>query len=161
MQPAKFCSECGERLKAARARLIRGRATCDRCAPRFRALRFLKVISLALLIIDEAHHVEDEATHQLGWRLGERELLSRLDRLWSQGPGGSGALSEALGLIATANGPRSERQMSLPNLSQAAKSTCESGQARLSVRLIPSRSRISSRLSSRRSAVISSPARPS
>ena len=51
MQPAKFCSECGEGLKAARARLIRGRATCDRCAPRFRARRFLKVISLALLII--------------------------------------------------------------------------------------------------------------
>jgi hypothetical protein len=51
MQPAKFCSECGEMLKAPRARLIRERATCDRCAPRFRALRFLKVISLALLLI--------------------------------------------------------------------------------------------------------------
>src|SRR3954452_15707409 len=51
MQPAKFCSECGEPLKATRARLIRGRATCDRCAPRFRARRFLNAISLALLII--------------------------------------------------------------------------------------------------------------
>ena len=38
-----------------------------------------------VLIVDEAHHLEDEATQQLGWRLGERELLNRLERLWSLG----------------------------------------------------------------------------
>ncbi|HEV7666614.1 MAG TPA: DEAD/DEAH box helicase, partial [Chloroflexota bacterium] len=58
------------------------------------------------LIVDEAHHLEDEATQQLGWRLGERELLSRLERVWSPGGGGSGAVPEAVGLIGTANGLR-------------------------------------------------------
>jgi Rad3-related DNA helicase len=59
------------------------------------------------LIIDEAHHLEDEATQQLGWRLGERELLNRLERLWSPGgAGGSGAVPEALAIIASASGPR-------------------------------------------------------
>jgi DNA polymerase-3 subunit epsilon/ATP-dependent DNA helicase DinG len=57
-----------------------------------------------VLIVDEAHHLEDEATQQLGWRLGERELLNRLERLWSPGGGGSGAIPEALGLIGSANG---------------------------------------------------------
>ena len=53
------------------------------------------------LIVDEAHHLEDEATSQLGWRLGERELLTRLERLWSPGPSGSvGAVPEALALLA-------------------------------------------------------------
>jgi Rad3-related DNA helicase len=60
-----------------------------------------------VLIVDEAHHLEDEATHQLGWRLGERELLGRLDRLWSvnQGLAGSGAVPEAAALIAASSGP--------------------------------------------------------
>lgn len=58
------------------------------------------------LVIDEAHHLEDEATQQLGWRLGERELLNRLERLWSPGAGGTGAVPESLGLIGTANGLR-------------------------------------------------------
>ena len=57
-----------------------------------------------VLIVDEAHHLEDEATQQLGWRIGERELLSRLERLWSPGGGGSGAVPEALALIGAANG---------------------------------------------------------
>ncbi|HEX8968803.1 MAG TPA: helicase C-terminal domain-containing protein [Chloroflexota bacterium] len=57
-----------------------------------------------VLIVDEAHHLEDEATHQLGWRLGERELLSRLERLWS--PGQGGAVPEALGVIAAGSGLR-------------------------------------------------------
>src|SRR5207248_2734964 len=81
-----------------------------------------------MLIIDEAHHLEDEATHQLGWRLGERELLSRLDRLWSQGPGGSGALSEALGLIATANGPRIPVELR-PTVEQAGQAALQLGSA--------------------------------
>lgn len=58
------------------------------------------------LIVDEAHHLEDEATQQLGWRLGERELLSRLERLWAVGMGGAGAVPDALGLIAANSGLR-------------------------------------------------------
>jgi DNA polymerase-3 subunit epsilon/ATP-dependent DNA helicase DinG len=60
------------------------------------------------LILDEAHHLEDEATQQLGWRLGERELLGRLERLWSPGPGhhGSGAIPEGLAAIGAAHGLR-------------------------------------------------------
>src|SRR5438309_3860949 len=59
------------------------------------------------LIVDEAHHLEDEATQQLGWRLGERELLNRLERLWlpAGSGGGSGAIPEALGLITPASPP--------------------------------------------------------
>jgi DNA polymerase-3 subunit epsilon/ATP-dependent DNA helicase DinG len=57
------------------------------------------------LVVDEAHHLEDEATQQLGWRLGERELLNRLERLSSPGLAGGGALGEALALIGAANAP--------------------------------------------------------
>jgi Rad3-related DNA helicase len=57
-----------------------------------------------VLIVDEAHHLEHEATQQLGWRLGERELLNRLERLWSPGLGGSGAVPEAVGLITASSG---------------------------------------------------------
>jgi DNA polymerase-3 subunit epsilon/ATP-dependent DNA helicase DinG len=59
-----------------------------------------------MLIVDEAHHLEDEATQQLGWRIGERELLNRLERVWSIGASGSGAVPEALGVIAACNGMR-------------------------------------------------------
>src|SRR6202022_2479173 len=59
-----------------------------------------------ILIVDAAHHLEDDATHQLGWRLGERELVNRLERLWNPGQGGSGALAEALGLIGASNAMR-------------------------------------------------------
>ena len=52
-----------------------------------------------MLIVDEAHHLEDEATQQLGWRLAERELLNRLERLWSPGVSSSGAVPEALALM--------------------------------------------------------------
>ena len=51
MSAPKFCSECGEKLEMSRARLLAGRATCARCAPRHRALRFVKVASLALLVL--------------------------------------------------------------------------------------------------------------
>ncbi|MBI4494012.1 MAG: DEAD/DEAH box helicase family protein [Chloroflexi bacterium] len=33
------------------------------------------------LVIDEAHHLEQEATNQLGWRTSQRELLARLHLL--------------------------------------------------------------------------------
>jgi predicted DnaQ family exonuclease/DinG family helicase len=59
-----------------------------------------------MLVIDEAHHLEDEATQQLGWRLGERELLSRLERIFATGLAPTGAIPEALGIIAAGNGLR-------------------------------------------------------
>jgi Rad3-related DNA helicase len=59
-----------------------------------------------VLIVDEAHHLEDEATQQLGWRLGERELLNRLERLWSPGLAATGAIPEAVGLIGASHGLR-------------------------------------------------------
>ncbi len=59
-----------------------------------------------VLVVDEAHHLEDEATQQLGWRLGERELLNRLERLWSVGLASTGAIPEALALIGAGSGPR-------------------------------------------------------
>jgi len=60
----------------------------------------------SVLILDEAHHLEDEATSQLGWRLGEYELLHRLEQLWSPavGRGSTGTVPEALTLLGTASG---------------------------------------------------------
>ncbi|WP_026369759.1 helicase C-terminal domain-containing protein [Kallotenue papyrolyticum] len=37
------------------------------------------------LIIDEAHHLEDVATDQLGWQLEQATLLAFLDNLWQAG----------------------------------------------------------------------------
>jgi DNA polymerase-3 subunit epsilon/ATP-dependent DNA helicase DinG len=37
------------------------------------------------VIIDEAHHLEDVATDQLGWRLDQATLLHFLDELWQSG----------------------------------------------------------------------------
>ena len=76
-----------------------------------------------VLIVDEAHHLEDEATNQLGWRLGERELINRLERLWSPSvAGASGALAEALGLIGASNGPRIPVELR-PTVEQAGQAT--------------------------------------
>lgn len=53
------------------------------------------------LIIDEAHHLEDEATAQFGARLTERDLAQLLDRLQAEGPGyAAGALADCAGLLA-------------------------------------------------------------
>jgi DNA polymerase-3 subunit epsilon/ATP-dependent DNA helicase DinG len=59
-----------------------------------------------VLVVDEAHHLEDEATQQLGWRLGERELLQRLERVWSPGLANTGAIPEAVALIGSGGGVR-------------------------------------------------------
>ncbi len=37
------------------------------------------------LVVDEAHHLEDEATSQFGFTAGERDLLDWLDRLYLRG----------------------------------------------------------------------------
>ncbi len=81
-----------------------------------------------VLIVDEAHHLEDEATHQLGWRLGERELLNRLERLWSPGPGDSGAVPEAVGLITASSGFHLHAELR-PILERGEQATLQLGSA--------------------------------
>lgn len=52
------------------------------------------------LIVDEAHHLEDEATAQLGWRLTLRDLLVHCDELWEpSGVRATGLLPEAIGYL--------------------------------------------------------------
>ena len=52
------------------------------------------------LIVDEAHHLEDQATTQLGWQLGAGELTTSLERLQPAESGGSaGLLRRARGLL--------------------------------------------------------------
>jgi Rad3-related DNA helicase len=60
----------------------------------------------SVLIVDEAHHLEDEATAQLGWRISEWELARRLEQLWSPavGHGSTGSVPEALAVISTSAG---------------------------------------------------------
>jgi hypothetical protein len=48
MAAAKFCSECGERLKAKRPGILTFRSFCPRCLPRFRGIR-LMLIAIPLL----------------------------------------------------------------------------------------------------------------
>lgn len=52
------------------------------------------------LIIDEAHHLEDEATEQLSFRAAERDFSSALDELWPTAipPRGSGGLRTLVGI---------------------------------------------------------------
>ena len=57
------------------------------------------------LVIDEAHHLEDEATTQLGWRLGLRDLVGNLERLWEPGASrASGVVPEAAELLRRSSG---------------------------------------------------------
>lgn len=48
MSSARFCSECGERLKVKRRTILPLRAFCARCSPRFRTVR---LVSAAILIL--------------------------------------------------------------------------------------------------------------
>jgi DNA polymerase-3 subunit epsilon/ATP-dependent DNA helicase DinG len=81
-----------------------------------------------VLVVDEAHHLEDEATQQLGWRLGERELTSRLERLWSVGLASTGAVPEALALIASGNGMRLPAELR-PTLERGEQAVAQLGSA--------------------------------
>jgi DNA polymerase-3 subunit epsilon/ATP-dependent DNA helicase DinG len=54
------------------------------------------------LVVDEAHHLEEEATQQLGWRLGEREPQARLERLSGSGLAAAGLVPEAMARVAAA-----------------------------------------------------------
>lgn len=59
------------------------------------------------LIVDEAHHLEDEATAQLGWRVSRRELSASLERLWeSGGSQAAGLVPRALEALRRSNGGR-------------------------------------------------------
>ncbi|HVG18364.1 MAG TPA: hypothetical protein VNI02_04875 [Blastocatellia bacterium] len=48
MRAVKFCSECGERMKANRASGLPFHSFCAGCAPRFRSARLLLIAALAL-----------------------------------------------------------------------------------------------------------------
>ncbi|HEX8184962.1 MAG TPA: hypothetical protein VF747_09435, partial [Blastocatellia bacterium] len=48
MRIAKFCSECGEQLKAGGASTLPFRSFCAHCSPRFRGGRFLLIAALTL-----------------------------------------------------------------------------------------------------------------
>jgi len=48
MTPARFCSECGERLAVKRRAVLPLRAFCARCSPRFRTVR---LVSAAILVL--------------------------------------------------------------------------------------------------------------
>src|ERR1044072_788587 len=50
MQIAKFCSNCGQQLKAERASALSFRSYCARCAPRFRKSRLMVVAAFALCL---------------------------------------------------------------------------------------------------------------
>ncbi|MBI4233148.1 MAG: DEAD/DEAH box helicase [Chloroflexi bacterium] len=58
------------------------------------------------LVVDEAHHLEEEATRQFGFRLGEAQVLEHLDAL----AGPRGLASEAVGAYRTSNAGASRRQ---------------------------------------------------
>ena len=51
MTPARFCSECGERLKVKRRAVLPLRAFCARCSPRFRTVRLVSAATLFLITI--------------------------------------------------------------------------------------------------------------
>ncbi len=58
------------------------------------------------LVVDEAHHLEDEATEQLGLRLTERELRQALDRLQqASGSYSFGVLSDVAALAQRVGSP--------------------------------------------------------
>jgi predicted DnaQ family exonuclease/DinG family helicase len=64
------------------------------------------------LIIDEAHHLEDEATAQLGWRIGLRELVGQLERLWEPSPSRPGGIvPEAAELLRRSRGAPSPMEL--------------------------------------------------
>ena len=48
MRAVKYCSECGEQLKARRASVLPFGSCCARCAPRFRGARLMLIASLVV-----------------------------------------------------------------------------------------------------------------
>jgi hypothetical protein len=51
MRAARFCSECGERLKVARWRSLPFRAFCANCSPRFNRGRLMLIAASAVFVI--------------------------------------------------------------------------------------------------------------
>ncbi|MBV9355681.1 MAG: DEAD/DEAH box helicase [Chloroflexi bacterium] len=67
-----------------------------------------------VLVVDEAHHLEQEATDQLGWQLAPHELARRLDGLWgSHGRSGKGLVAESVAHLGQRLSP-----LELPQLAQ-------------------------------------------
>jgi DNA polymerase-3 subunit epsilon/ATP-dependent DNA helicase DinG len=74
-------AEASHLLIVNHALLLADMASGSRAIPEFRHL-----------VVDEAHHLEDEATAQLGWHLSPRELLGRLERMVDAQDSGPGSL---------------------------------------------------------------------
>src|SRR5437764_4807769 len=86
---ARRAAEASHLVVVNHSLLLADLATRSRVLPEYRHL-----------VIDEAHHLEDEATAQLGWQFGLRELVSNLERLWEVGPARSnGIVPQAIGLL--------------------------------------------------------------
>jgi hypothetical protein len=51
MAAARFCSECGVRLKVKRSAILPLRAFCPRCSPRFRTVRLVLAVPVVLATI--------------------------------------------------------------------------------------------------------------
>jgi DNA polymerase-3 subunit epsilon/ATP-dependent DNA helicase DinG len=67
-----------------------------------------------VLVVDEAHHLEQEATDQLGWHLAPHELARRLDGLWgSHGRSSKGVVAESVAHLGQRLSP-----LELPQLAQ-------------------------------------------
>jgi DNA polymerase-3 subunit epsilon/ATP-dependent DNA helicase DinG len=67
-----------------------------------------------VLVVDEAHHLEQEATDQLGWHLAPHELARRLDGLW----GGHGRPSKGVVAESVAHLGQRLSPLELPQLAQ-------------------------------------------
>jgi DNA polymerase-3 subunit epsilon/ATP-dependent DNA helicase DinG len=86
---ARAAAESAHVVVVNHALLLSDVATGSKVLPEYRSL-----------VIDEAHHLEDEATEQLGLRFTERDLLQALDRLQVQsGSYSFGVLSEIAALV--------------------------------------------------------------
>lgn len=86
---ARLAAESAHVVVVNHALLLSDVATGSKVLPEYR-----------YLVVDEAHHLEAEATEQLGVRLTERELLQALDRLQVQsGSYSFGVLSEIAALV--------------------------------------------------------------
>ena len=86
---ARMAAESAHVVVVNHALLLSDVATGSKVLPEYR-----------YLVVDEAHHLEAEATEQLGVRLTERELLQALDHLQTQsGSYSFGVLSEIAALV--------------------------------------------------------------
>jgi predicted DnaQ family exonuclease/DinG family helicase len=85
---ARRAAEASHLVVVNHSLLVADLATDSRVLPSYRHL-----------IVDEAHHLEDEASAQLGWQLGLPELTANLERLWADAAGAVAGPRRAGGLV--------------------------------------------------------------